>query len=363
MADVEVIKITPKTSKTFGQRYGKYYDNEELSDVTFLVGKKGIKIFGHSQILVSASDYFKVRFSKEWKKIGSEATVISIEESDEEAFRTILVFIYKASLEFNWKDTHHILVLANLYLLKDLIDLLTTGEGFMKYGLKCVWQFLSFAILVNDVDLINRCVNCIDQNTYEAFDSEDFLSVDESVIRQVISRDTLYIKETDLFLALINWSEAECRRKGLAIDGSNRRSVMAPFIHRIRFPTMTLHEFRTNVEPFNILTESERLIIYSKGIGSDTKDKTGFDFRNRRVPQFPPATFADLISVHFPKCLNITETKWCRYLHCKECAAKLCIACAYNCHFDKCKSNTLSPLKTGRLGNCMCDEKGRCFKK
>jgi len=110
-----------------------------------------------------------------------------------------------------------------------------SGNTFKDHGLQYAWQYLSFAVLVNDTSLLYKCLDLIDRNPTQVLDSPDFLAVSDDVIKVVIERDAFPVNVVDLFKSLIRWSMASCQRQGLEVTPENQRKVMDNFIHSIRF--------------------------------------------------------------------------------------------------------------------------------
>lgn len=59
----------------------------------------------------------------------------------------------------------------------------------------------------------------------------------------VLERDTLSIRESRLFGAVVRWAEAECQRQQLPLTSVNKQKVLGKAISLIRFPLMTIEEF------------------------------------------------------------------------------------------------------------------------
>ena len=81
----------------------------------------------------------------------------------------------------------------------------------------------------------------IDNQTEEAVKSDGFGTIERSLLEAVVVRDTLSIKEVNLFKAVSLWARNECERQGLATDGEIKRRVLGESIVKgIRFPLMML---------------------------------------------------------------------------------------------------------------------------
>ena len=104
----------------------------------------------------------------------------------------------------------------------------------------------------------------IDKQTEEAVKSHEFATIDRSLLEAVVVRDTLSIKEVNLFKAVNLWAINECERQGLKTDGEIKRKILGESIVKgIRFPVMKQDEFANVVIDSKILT-SEEVIAFFK---------------------------------------------------------------------------------------------------
>lgn len=77
-----------------------------------------------------------------------------------------------------------------------------------------------------------------------------------------MERDTLTVKEVDLFRAVIHWAEKECERQKLKADGPGKRVILGEqIIKNIRFSRMKESEFTDGVLDTKILTQEEETSI------------------------------------------------------------------------------------------------------
>ena len=102
----------------------------------------------------------------------------------------------------------------------------------------------------------------IDLKASEAIVSDAFTDVSQSTLKEFLKRESLDVKEVDLFKAVVKWSEAECLRKGKEWSTENKLAAMGNAIHQIRFASMTLEEFGQNVSPSGLLTLAEVVLFY-----------------------------------------------------------------------------------------------------
>ena len=59
----------------------------------------------------------------------------------------------------------------------------------------------------------------IEENTEEAVTSDDFVTLERSLIESVVKRERLTVKEMDLFKAVDRWATRESERQGITADG------------------------------------------------------------------------------------------------------------------------------------------------
>lgn len=98
----------------------------------------------------------------------------------------------------------------------------------------------------------------IDKHAEEAVGTEGFFTIKRSLLEELVKRDSLNIKEVDLFKAVDGWATKECQRLGLTADGTAKRSVLGDkIVKAIRFPVMTQDDFNKAVLDCKILTPKE----------------------------------------------------------------------------------------------------------
>lgn len=254
----------------------KLYLDEETADVYFITSKR---IPAHKTILLAASDVFRAHFAGDWK----DKNQVVIQDADVTAFQTLLGYIYKGQIEMDMNNLFNVLCIAHRFNVQGVIDKLFSQSVFEKYCPQSIWQYLSFAIVVNDEVRKKMCLAFVDSNATECFALDDFLGIGLDAMKSFISRDTLIVTEVVLFKACLNWSVAECERQKLDVTPENQRQVMEPFIHEIRFPVMSIQELEEVIEPSKILKPQEVLLITKVMVSKDRTANCGFKFDPRRV--------------------------------------------------------------------------------
>ena len=98
----------------------------------------------------------------------------------------------------------------------------------------------------------------IDEQTEEAVTSDEFVSVERSVIESVVKREALNVTEVELFKAVDRWATRECERQGITSDGETKRRVLGEdIVNGIRFPLMEEKDFASVVLDSHLLNHEE----------------------------------------------------------------------------------------------------------
>ena len=123
----------------------------------------------------------------------------------------------------------------------------------------------------------------IESHTEAAVTSEGFEKINKSLLKQVVVREILAIKEVSLFQAVDRWATKQCEKQGLAADGPMKRRVLGEgMVKAIRFPVMKGEEFAAVVVDTNILTSSEIISLFKCFSLHTTGGFVGFSNTPRR---------------------------------------------------------------------------------
>ena len=111
---------------------------------------------------------------------------------------------------------------------------------------------------------------------------DGFETIEWSLLATVVSRDTLTIKEVELFKAVDLWATKQCQKQKLTPSGEQKRSVLGEkIVKAIRFPVMKQKEFADVVLDTKILTPNEVLLFF-KFYSSSLTSPVGFSETERR---------------------------------------------------------------------------------
>ena len=121
-----------------------------------------------------------------------------------------------------------------------------------------VFHVLPDAQKYEEKDLLDHCWKVIENETEEALKSDGFMTIERSILDELIEKDSLNIKEVELFEAVDRWAGKQCEKQGLVAEGSVKRRILGErIVNGIRFPLMEEKEFVSVVLDCNILSQKE----------------------------------------------------------------------------------------------------------
>ena len=112
--------------------------------------------------------------------------------------------------------------------------------------------------------------------TEKALASEEFVTLERSVVESVVKRERLNVKEVDLFKAVDRWVTKEVERQRLTPDGEVKRRILGEeIVKAIRFPVMSPKEF-ASVLDCEILTKKEIVFMMNHYSGGSLESSLPF---------------------------------------------------------------------------------------
>ena len=256
---------------TIRERCEAVFNQELLSDVKFVVrdSRGGSKtIPAHKFMLAISSPVFFAMF---YGKAAEMKESVEISDCEYESLLELFRFMYSDKANLNADNVMQLLYLSKKYMLPTLAE---KCSAFLKENLNAlnVFHILPDAQKYEEKDLMNHCWKLIETETEEAVKSEGFVTVERSVLEELVEKNSLNIKEVELFKAVDCWAENECKKQGLVAEGSaKRRALGERVVHGIRFPVMGQTEFADIVLDSGILTlrETNRLVKYFNSVLND----------------------------------------------------------------------------------------------
>ena len=212
------------------------------------------KIPAHKFLLAISSPVFYAMF---YGELAETKDSIDISDCDHKSLLEFFRFMFCDEVDLNADNVMQVLYLAKKYMLPSLADKCTEFlRG--KVGGSNVFHVLPDAQKYEEKDLVDHCWEVIDKQANEAVKSDGFVTVEKSVLEALVERDSLNLKEVDLFKAVDCWARNECEKQGLAAEGSVKRRILGErIVKAIRFPVMKEKEFADVVLDCEILTKKE----------------------------------------------------------------------------------------------------------
>ena len=248
---------------TISERTKFIFNNELLSDVKFVApasnceseSRKSQKsIPAHKFVLAISSPVFYAMF---YGEMAETASTIELPDCDYESLLELFRYLYSDEVNLTGSNVMQVLYLAKKYLVPSLAGKCTE---YLRKHLEAsnAFSILPHAQKFEDKDLEKRCWNVIELHTEEAVTSDDFVTLERSIVESVVRRERLNVKEVDLFKAVDQWATKEVERQGLTPGGKVKRKVLGEeIVNAIRFPVMSHKEFASVVVDCDILTKRE----------------------------------------------------------------------------------------------------------
>ena len=295
--DPAVISCMPLAS-----RYGNYFMNDYESDVTILVlDESGVlqRIPGHRLVIKSGcpklyDDMIRNTRSERckdlWRWVSNQRRVVRTKEVKgclSSPLLTILRFAYTRELVLQPQHLLEVLRKSSLYFGEDheFYQQLTAGEQFDLLCKEYAWDYFKFADERSDDSLKEAVLRVIDANADPLVTKSAFRKLDLHQVQEIVRRDSLKVREVDLFNACLDWGTEVSRREtqsqqssrsrlsarlrgskifactSASLDSKDEtdavRQVLEPILHEIRFPLMTLEDFATGAFCSGILSNQE----------------------------------------------------------------------------------------------------------
>ena len=264
-------------------------NNHRFSDAKFAVresnGKGGSEskkvIPAHKFVLSIGSPVFEAMF---YGEVAETRAVIELPDCDYESLLELFRYLYSDEVNLSGSNVMGVLYLAKKYMVPSLAD---KCSQFLQDNLDAsnVLNILPMAQKYEVKDLNDRCWKVIDSQSEDVTKSDGFKTIEHSLLETVVSRDTLTIKEIELFKAVHLWATNKCKMQGLKENGEVKRRILGEkVVKAIRFPLMKQEEFASVVLDTNILTPDEAINFF-KFFNSAVAAPRGFSKTRRSGSQ------------------------------------------------------------------------------
>ena len=248
---------------TISERTKFIFNNELLSDVKFVVPallnesetrKSQKSIPAHKFVLAISSPVFFAMF---YGEMAETTGTIQLPDCAYESLLELFRYLYCDDVKLSGSNVMQVIYLAKKYMVPSLADKCTE---YLRKHLEAsnVFSILPQAQKFEDKDLESRCWEVIESHTEQALISDEFLTLERSIVESVVKRDILKVKEVDLFRAVDRWATKELERQGKTPSRKIKREILGEeIVKAIRFPLISQKEFASVVLDSDILSERE----------------------------------------------------------------------------------------------------------
>ena len=254
---------TPWKANAFADRSRFMQNNSSLSDVEFSFREsaknKAVVVPAHSFILSKNSPVF---FNMLRRNTNKEKMVIEIADCDPEIFKTFLLHLYNNDFELSTECLQDLSRLATKYSVSSLV------EKCAKFAESILTVYSVFAVLqcaevLKDKKLLERCWSIVDLETNEVITTDDFLTINQDLMLKFLQRDSLRVREIELFKAFCNWAAFENKKQNQNFQIEHGKQLYSQLVNEIRFPLMSQREFAEHVPRTKLLHKDDIINMFS----------------------------------------------------------------------------------------------------
>jgi len=234
-----------KFPEAFQERSKFLFNNDILSDVKFVVRssqhgecsdrkKSKMAIPAHKFLLAIRSPVFFAMFCGKMAETKEE---INLPDCEYDGMFELLRFLYTDKVCLTENNVMQVAYLAAKYMVPRLSKKCAVFLG-NNLDSSNVLGVLKHAQKFSNKHLLNFCWDYVEQLTMRVVKSNEFFGIEKSLLQELVERDTLNIKEVELFQAVDGWAEQECKRLNMKPEGSVKREILGEeVIKKIAFST------------------------------------------------------------------------------------------------------------------------------
>ena len=194
------------TKKTVLERSRHMFNNPFMSDVVLCCEGSSKEFRSHKYVLATSSSVFYAMF---YGELAEKNSTVYLSDTNDESLEEFLRFLYTDDCNLTADNAVFLLYLAKKYIVPSLAE---KCIEFLEANLAAenVFVVLQQALQFDEKKLEKKCWHMIDLKASETIVSDAFTDISQSTLAEFLKRESLNIKEVDLFKAVVKWSEAEC---------------------------------------------------------------------------------------------------------------------------------------------------------
>jgi hypothetical protein len=144
-----------------------------------------------------------------------------------------------------------------------------------------VCQMMKFAQIYEDPEIVNICLEAVEDNMPTFLYSNSFLELCPKCVYEIAHFDRFLVTEDVLFNRVLKWSEEQCKSQNLPVTPENQRQVLGDILLGIRFPLMDHQYLEDVVCKSDVLSAEEKLDILRQQLKSKKESSGRFKFQER----------------------------------------------------------------------------------
>ena len=222
------------------------------ADVVFVVDD--LKFPGYKRILKISNESFYV----EHVEPHENSQEIEIEGVDPRGFQQFLRFCHFGDINLNPLNMLQTYDVAQTYNNSRLADICF---NFICSHIETtnVLEILNWNLTHQNYGIQKLCRGFLVENTVEVLkDSENFLNIDKTLLKMILSWEILNCSEKLLFMKTLSWAERKCQESNIEPTVENRKSILEDILYLIRL------EISTDLEIINDFPTKPRKNRFSR---------------------------------------------------------------------------------------------------
>ncbi|KAG8182618.1 hypothetical protein JTE90_009981 [Oedothorax gibbosus] len=282
-----------------------FYNSEDHSDITFMVGQEEWRFPSHSFILdkipallptlldsalgTPQSEEVRSRLSNMEASAGETVTpiILKLPNLQPEVFEQMYRYIYTGQVTFlTVESTLKLLRPSQVYHLPQLTShcLSHISKNVTPSNVLLVLSHLLFPEARPDLqqtsleedtcchdneneqnELVVKCFLIVDRHADEILQSELFETLEHTLMVEIIKRDTLQVSsEAVVFDSVMRWACRACKKQRKELTSDNKCSVLEKALFLVRYLTMTPEEFLRGPVSHGVLTKEDKDIFLTR---------------------------------------------------------------------------------------------------
>ncbi|XP_058827449.1 BTB/POZ domain-containing protein 6-A-like [Topomyia yanbarensis] len=214
--------VSSMNDKPGTDRRGFLFNNEFMSDVTFLVGPDKQRFYGHKLILINASDHFFDLLQN------SRTNEVTLEDVEPSVFLEILRFLYCEKIELTAENVREIYTHSKKWSLEKVLPVV---NDFLRQNVDSdnVLEKLMDNRFYGLKSIDEKCLQIICDNPLRYFKQKNFVQLDRVSLKLIVSAKRINCSSDQLMEVVDGWqkthSEVDVEDLKTAIRSSNPQST------------------------------------------------------------------------------------------------------------------------------------------